>query len=122
VKYWRKGSISTCNELLLIIIFYNAEPTKEHLIQFVIPKIKALWEDATCVLLYGIEEVEGIKAQPQNDVKSCSKRLFVDWLSTSKGAHLKTWATLLKKLKTSEELTKAADDIEKKLQNSAEYK
>ena len=88
-----------------------------HLIQFVIPKIKALWEDVAYVLLYDIEEVEGIKAHPQNDVKSCCKRLLIDWLSTSHGAHPKTWSTLLENLNTLEELTAVVDDIEKKLQH-----
>jgi len=87
-----------------------------HLIQFVIPKIKASWEDVAYVLLYEIEEVEGIKAQPQNDVKSCCMRLLVNWLSTGNKAHPKTWATLLEKLKTLEELAAAVDYIEKKLQ------
>ena len=89
----------------------------KHLIQFVIPKIKALWEDVAYVLLYDIEEVEGIKAHPQNDVKSCCKRLLIDWLNTNHGAHPKTWSTLLENLKTVEELTAVVGDIEKKLQH-----
>ena len=90
----------------------------KHLVQFVIPKIKASWEDVAYVLLYDIEDVEGIKAQSQNDVKSCCRRLLTDWLSTSHGAYPKTWATLLKNLRTLEELTAAVDDIEKKLQHA----
>ncbi|XP_065915423.1 uncharacterized protein [Dysidea avara] len=99
------------NELL------EKEPKMKHLIQFVIPKIKPLWEDVAYVLLYDIEEVESIKTHPQNDVKSCCNRLLIDWLSTSHGAHPKTWSTLIENLKSLEDLRAVVDDVEKKLQH-----
>jgi len=117
-KKWVNGEGLVINFINFIACaVHTTEPKMKHLIQFVIPKIKALWEDVAYVLLYKIEEVEGIKAHPQNDVRSCCRRLLIDWLSTSHGDYPKTWSTLLKNLRTLEELAAAVDDIERKLQH-----
>ena len=107
-----------CIKLFTFII---AEPIVAHLLEFVIPKIMALWEDVAYALRYKIEDVERIKVQSQNDVRSFCKRLLIDWLSTSHGAHPKTWATLLDKL---QDLTAVVEDIKTKLKHPkviAEY-
>jgi len=95
-----------------------------HLLEFVIPKIMASWDDVAYGLRYEIPDVDTIKAQSQNDVKRCCKRLFTDWLSSKRGAHPKAWSTLLEKLQKIEELQAVVEDIEAKLKQPqivAEY-
>lgn len=84
------------------------------LIKFVIPRIKAHWEDVAYVALgYDIQRVEAIKQK--NDVKGCCRELFKDWLTTEHGIKPKTWSTLLSQLREVEELTQATDKIKEEM-------
>ena len=86
-----------------------------HLVKFVIPKVKAYWEDIAYVALnYEISDVEAIK-QNESDVKKCCQALFKDWLTTEHGVKPKTWSTLLTHLKEVEELSAVVEAIEDKL-------
>jgi len=68
-----------CIKLYLYII---VEPIVAHLLEFVIPKIMASWEDVAFGLQYKTEDVERIKVQSQNDVRTFCKRLLIEWSSS----------------------------------------
>ena len=87
--------------------------------KIVIPRIKAEWEDVAYALCYDIPTVKAIKGNNQ-DPKKCCKELFVDWLSTDRGAGPKTWSTLIEKLKEVEDLTAATNEIIDVLDKSAQ--
>ena len=84
--------------------------------EFVIPKIKAYWEDiAYTALKYDIASVNVIRQNHQNDVKKCCRELFENWLTTENGVKPKTWSKLLSQLRKVEELTASIEVIEEKL-------
>ena len=87
------------------------------LIKFVIPNVKAHWEDVAYVVLEydDVPVVKAIERNHQNDVKGCCQELFEDWLTTERGIKPKTWSTLLRQLREVEELTAAIDKIKDKL-------
>ena len=84
--------------------------------KFVVPQIKAHWEDvAYNSLHYDIPIVDGIKEKHKNDPKKCCQELLKDWLSTDRGVGPRTWETLLKQLKEVPELTASVENITKQL-------
>ena len=85
------------------------------IIEIVIPKIQAEWEDVAYALRYQIPTVNAIKAKYNDNPKKCCKELFKDWLSTNHGASPKIWSTLLDKLKKVEDLAAARDEIMEEL-------
>ena len=87
----------------------------EHLVEFVIPKIKAYWEDIAYILGYEYTEVNGIEVQQSHDVNKCCRELLINWLNTSHGPYPKTWTTLLVNLRRLENLTATVEQIEQKL-------
>ena len=92
------------------------EPIIGDLFEFVVPKIKAYWEDvAFTALRYDIPTVEGIQAKYLNDIKKCCQEMFKIWLTTPHGVKPKTWSTLLAQLKKVEELVAVTEVIEKRL-------
>ena len=80
--------------------------------KIVIPKIKSMWEDVAFSMGCSIYEVEAIRKE-SHDLKQRCQKLFSDWLKTS---HHPTWGKLLKCIKEVDDLTAAAEDIEKRLQ------
>lgn len=96
---------------------YCLEPEMADLSKFVIPRIKAEWEDVAFALRYKIVTVNAIKEKHNEDPKKCCRELFIDWLSTSHGVGPKTWSTLLDKLKEVEDLSAATQEIIKELEN-----
>ena len=85
------------------------------LIKYVIPKVKAYWEDVAYVALnYDIPDVEAIKKK-HHDVKECCRELFKDWLMTEHGVKPKTWFILLQQLREVEELPTVVEVIEEEL-------
>ena len=87
------------------------------LIKFVIPNVKAHWEDVAYVVLEydDVSVVKAIERNHQNDVKRCCQELFEDWLTTERGVKPKTWSTLLRQLREVEELTVTIETIKEKL-------
>ena len=83
--------------------------------KIVIPKIKSEWEDVAFALLYDISTVNAILEKHKEDPKKCCRELLMDWLSTDHGVSPKNWSVLLEKIREVENLTKAAEQIEEKL-------
>ena len=94
----------------------SSGPKMGCLIKFVIPNVKAHWEDiAYAVLEYDVPFVKAIRQKHQNDVKACCQELFEDWVTTEHGIKPKTWSKLLCQLRQIEELTFAIEKIKEKL-------
>ena len=88
----------------------------ENINKIVIPRIQAEWEDVAHALDYEIAKVNSIKTKHNNIPKRCCRDLFIDWLSTDRGASPKTWLTLLEKLKEIDDLSSATNDIINKIE------
>ena len=84
------------------------------LIQFVVPKVMAKWDDLAYCMGYKPLTVEAIKKESK-DLKECCKSLFSNWLVTSHGPVPKSYQTLLNYIKKIEELTAVSELIEKQL-------
>ena len=80
--------------------------------KIVTPEIKATWEDVAFSMGCSINKVKAIRKE-SHDLKQCCQNLFSDWLETS---HHPTWGKLLKCIKEVDDLTAAAEEIEKRLQ------
>ena len=87
------------------------------LIDIVIPKIKAKWQDVAYRMRYKLYEVDAIATEAP-DLKECCIKLFTNWLNTCHPPTPKTWQTLLEHLKCVDELTAAVEQIEKELISS----
>ena len=87
------------------------------LINIVIPKIKAKWQDVAYCMRYEAYEVDAITTESRDLKEDCMK-LFINWLTTSHPPTPKTWQTLLDHLKRVDELTAAVEQIEKELISS----
>ena len=59
----------------------------------------AKWKDVADFLDYDLNTIDIIEEQCRGDREKCSDKLFRDWLSTSHGVELKTWTTLLMRMK-----------------------
>ena len=88
------------------------------LINIVIPKIKAKWQDVAFRMRYEPLEVYAFAKESRDDLKECCIKLFTNWLTTSHPPTPKTWRTLLEHLKCVDELTAATEQIEKELISS----
>ena len=95
-------------------IHFNKTPDMCDLIMIVIPKIQAEWEEVAYFLRYDVATVKAIK-EDCRDSKKCCRKLFEDWLSSSRGVTPKTWSKLLERIKAIDSLEAASEDIEKKL-------
>jgi len=88
----------------------------EHLVEFVIPKIKENWDDVAFILGFNSKHVDNVTTQFHDDAKKCCRRILIDWLNTNQGSSPKTWSALLTNLKRLEELEATVKNIEQKLQ------
>ena len=94
------------------------EPKIGDLFEFVVPQIKAHWEEvAFTALRYDIPTVEGIQTKHLTDVKKCCQEMFKIWLKTPHGIKPKTWSNLLTQLKKVEDVVAVTEVIEKGLKN-----
>jgi len=84
------------------------------LIKIVIPRVKANWEYLAYSMGYKANEVKGFKGDGK-DLKEQCRNLFEDWDTTGRGCTPKTWEKLLERIKAVDELTAAAEEIEKEL-------
>ena len=91
----------------------------KHIINIVIPLLKAQWEDVAYNLDYESPTIDGIKESCHVDPKKCCQKLFKDWLDTNHGIKPKTWSTLLNAIVENEDFTKATEDILEKLETIA---
>jgi len=96
--------------MIYIILFTFSEPLMSDLNKIIIPKIMANWDDVAYALCYEVHTVKAIREKSQNP-KKCCQILFEDWLSSSNGAHPKTYSTLLNKLHDVDELTEVIEEI-----------
>ena len=92
----------------------DTEPIMFHIIDVVIPKIRADWEYVAYSMRYSIPEVKAFAKDSSNSKQSCMN-LFIDWLSTPHDVNPKTWHTLLDRIKAIHSLRVVAEDIEKEI-------
>ena len=97
-------------------IHFNKKPDMCDLITIVIPKIQAEWEEVAYFLRYDVATVKAIK-EDCHDSNKCCRKLFEDWLSSSRGVTPKTWSKLLERIKAIDSLKAASEDIEKELKS-----
>ena len=84
--------------------------------KFVIPEVKAHWEDLAYSMKFTISQVEAIERD--RDLRGLDDRctkLFKTWLNTDNSCKPKTWQKLLERIKEVTELYAAAERIEKAL-------
>ena len=86
------------------------------LINIVIPKVKASWENLAYSMGYSVNAVRGFERDSRYLDEQCCK-LFEDWLTTGQGCTPKTWQTLLQRIKQVDDLTAAVEETEKELSN-----
>ena len=84
------------------------------LINIVIPKVKAQWQNLAYAMKYNIGEVDAFHKEGR-DLEECCKKLFTNWITTGHGPTPKTYETLLKYIKKVNDLTAAREEIEKEL-------
>ena len=72
-----------------------------------------MWDDVAFSMGYSVYDVDAIQKESYHDLKQCCQKLFTDWLKTS---HRCTWGNLLKCIKGIDDLSAAAEEIEKSLQ------
>ena len=87
----------------------------KHLINIVVPRVAAHWNNVAFNLDFSIPTVEIISKKFPNDPVSCCQELFKQWLSSSEGTQPKIWSTLLMSLKHMKHLRAATEEIEKEL-------
>ena len=97
-------------------IHFNKKPDMCDLITIVIPKIQAEWEEVAYFLRYDVAAVKAFK-KDCHDGKMCCRKLFEDWLESSRGVTPKTWSKLLERIKAVNSLEAASEDIEKELKS-----
>ena len=108
-------SYSTNSDRTCFLEYFDLEPEMYELIEFVMPKIQAEWEDVAYSLYYEIYMVEAIKMKHREDPRKCCRELLQDWLTTENGRSPKTWSTLLDALRKVNELASVTREIEKVL-------
>ena len=89
----------------------------KQLINIVVPRVTAHWNDVAFNLDFSISTVQIISKKFQNDPMSCCKELFEHWLNSSEGTQPKIWSTLLTSLKKIRHLRAATEEIEKELKH-----
>ena len=82
--------------------------------EIVIPKIMAQWRDLAYRMRYTRSEVDAFVREGKDDYECC-KKLFIDWINTDHRPGPKTYKTLLKYIKETENLKIATPVIEKEL-------
>ena len=97
----------------------HVAPEMWDLINIVIPKVKASWVELAYSMGYSVNDVRGFERDGRSLDEQCRK-LFEDWLTTGRGCTPKTWQTLLKQIRQVNDLTAAAEEIEKELINCKE--
>ena len=84
------------------------------LIQIVIPKIKAEWEDLAYCMRYKPEDVEAFR-KDSRDLEECCKKLLKNWITTNHGPVPKTYQTLLNHVRKVSRLAVVSETIKKEL-------
>ena len=95
---------------------YVVVPTMKQLMDKVISRVAAYWEQLAFMLEFDISRVNIIKRKGRDDPESCCYELLCEWLGTDHGMKPKNWTTLLTALKQVKKLTSVTDEIEKDLQ------
>ena len=84
------------------------------LIQIVIPKIKAEWEDLAYCMRYEPGDIQAFR-KDSHDQQECCRKLFENWLATSHGPIPKTHQTLLNHINKVDRLATVLETIKKEL-------
>ena len=87
------------------------------LIKIVLPKVEAEWEYLAYAMEYHINTVQTIKKDCQTS-GDCCKKLFEDWLTTSRGVQPTTWDKLLERIKEVDSLKTATEAIKEELKSA----
>ena len=87
-----------------------------HLIQFVVPRISANWEEVAYALKFEIQSVLTIKGQYPTNFKKCCMEMFKEWLMSKDKGPI-TWSFLLETLREIEDLKAVTEEIERQLDN-----
>ena len=93
---------------------YLSEPTMKNILKFVIPHITAKCDDLAYMMNYGPNDVETFKKDSQN-VEECSKKMFINWLTSGHDPNPKTYQNLLNYIKEVNDLIVASEKIEEQL-------
>ena len=91
----------------------NSKPTKEQLLDHVVPHVTLRWYDVGVKLLKVEQEshLDVIESNHGDDKKECCKKMFWYWISTNTDA---SWQKLIAALRSpAVELPVVAADIEK---------
>ena len=83
------------------------------LTEIVAPRVMAEWESLAFCMRYTPAEVAAFRKDASP--KECCRNLFNNWVTTGHDPKPKTYQTLLKYIKKIDSLTKACEEIEKKL-------
>ena len=76
----------------------------------------AYWKDVAYISLqYDVPKVRAIEEKHKSDPKKCCQELFEEWVCMRRTGDLKTWITLLTRLKEVEELTAVVEEISEEL-------
>ena len=89
----------------------------KHLINIVVPRIAAYWNDVAFNLDFSIATVQIISKKFSNDPRSCCSELFEQWLTSGEGSRPKIWSTLLTALKQMKHLGAVTEEIERELKS-----
>lgn len=98
-----------------MLCLVNSKPTKEKLLDHVVPHVTLRWYDLGIKLLKEEQEsqLDVIESTHVDDKKECCKRMFWYWLKTNTNA---SWQQLIAALQSpAVELPVVAADIEKML-------
>ena len=92
-------------------------PSLGKLTELVVPEVKAHWEALAHSMGYAILQIGAIESDGRDEGERCTK-LFIDWLSRSRGIASsnvgQTWEDLIEYIRNVDELSAAAERIQNK--------
>ena len=104
--------------IIIVLFIVNSKPTKEKLLDHVVPHVTLRWYDLGVKLLKEEQELQldVIEGNYADDKKECCKKMFWYWISTNTDA---SWQKLIEALRSpAVELPVVAADIEKMITGS----
>ena len=118
--FCKSNQIIYVGQVLIIVIFVlvNSKPTKQKILDYVVPYVTPQWYELGVKLLKEDQEsqLDVLKLNHVGDNKKCCMEMFWYWLSTNTSA---TWKQLIGALQSpAVELPVVAADLEKLLTGS----
>ena len=74
--------------------FFTDQPVSMSVIVKIAPRVATNWEDIGYCLLED-HEIDIIRSESPNDLRSASKKMLRQWLESATGKQPKTWRTFL---------------------------